>query len=141
VVGTPVYVEYLRWVRQYSQHLAAALAARGYTIGTGGTDCHLFLVDLRSKGLDGETASRRLEAVGISVNKNTIPGDASALRPNGIRIGTPVATTRGWGIAEMDRIAEFIDRALSVVGAAEDADASVAALRKEITEFIVERDR
>jgi glycine hydroxymethyltransferase len=135
-VGTPEYAEYMQQVRRNSQHLAAALAARGYTIGTGGTDCHLFLVDLRSKGIDGETASRRLERVGISVNKNTIPGDVSALRPNGIRIGTPVATTRGWRETEMERIAEFIDRAISSCG---DDHAKIAVLRKEIADFIVER--
>ena len=66
---------------------------RGYDIITGGTDNHLFLVNLKNKGISGARAEKILEYVGIYVNKNTVPGDISALNPSGIRIGTSAITT------------------------------------------------
>ena len=111
-VMMPDFRQYMQQVLANSRSLCSELQKRGYTIITGGTDNHLFLVDLRSKGINGSTAEKRLEAVGISVNKNTIPGDRSALSPSGIRIGVPAATTRGMCEDDMVRIAEFIDRAL-----------------------------
>lgn len=86
---------YQKQVTKNAQILAQELGSRGCPIVTGGTDNHLFLVDLRSLGLNGAEAEVRLGAIGISVNKNTIPGDVSALKPSGIRIGTPAITTRG----------------------------------------------
>ena len=74
----------------------------------------LFLVDLRNKGLSGGKAEKILEYVDISVNKNTIPGDMSALNPSGIRIGTPAMTTRGLKELDMERIADIIDRVLQI---------------------------
>lgn len=111
-VATPEFCEYMRRVRENAQTLAATLIELGHTIVTGGTDNHLLLVDLRSHGKTGDEVGRVLESVGISVNKNTIPGDTSALKPSGIRLGTPAVTTRGWGITEMVAIAGFIDRAI-----------------------------
>ncbi len=115
----PAFRDYMLTVRENARALAAALEARGYTIVGGGTDNHLFLVDLRNKGITGAEAEKRLEAAGISVNKNTIPGDVSALRPSGIRIGTPAITTRGMQPEHMDAVADFIDAALG--GTAKDA--------------------
>lgn len=111
-VATPAFRSYMHQVRANAQALCRELQARGYSIVTGGTDNHLFLVDLRSRGVNGAEAERRLEAAGISVNKNTIPGDVSALSPSGIRIGTSSITTRGFVESDMVQVAAWIDRAL-----------------------------
>ena len=94
--------------------LANALTERGFAIVSGGTDSHLMLVDLRPKDLTGKAAEKILNQAGITVNKNTIPDDPqSPFVTSGIRLGTPAVTTRGMGVAEMRRIAELIDKALT----------------------------
>jgi glycine hydroxymethyltransferase len=115
----PSFKQYCTRVVENARALAAALAKRGFKIVSGGTDNHLMLVDLRSKGLTGKVAEQALNAAGITVNKNTVPRETqSPFVTSGIRIGTPAVTTRGMGIAQMERIAELIDR---VLGAPEDA--------------------
>jgi glycine hydroxymethyltransferase len=110
----PEFKEYSRLVVENAKRLAAELAQRGYRIVTGGTDNHLFLVDLRPKGLTGKEAEERLDAVGITVNKNAIPFDPKPPRiTSGIRVGTPAITTRGFTPEEMPLIAELMDRALT----------------------------
>lgn len=110
----PEFREYSRLVVQNAQRLAAELAERGYRIVTGGTDNHLFLVDLRPKDLTGKEAEARLDAVGITANKNAIPFDPKPPRvTSGIRIGTPAITTRGFTPEEMPLIADLMDRALT----------------------------
>ncbi|GAA5336287.1 MULTISPECIES: serine hydroxymethyltransferase [Thermus] len=110
----PEFKEYSRLVVENAQRLAAELAKRGYRIVTGGTDNHLFLVDLRPKGLTGKEAEERLDAVGITVNKNAIPFDPKPPRiTSGIRVGTPAITTRGFTPEEMPLVAELMDRALT----------------------------
>ncbi|WP_018111347.1 serine hydroxymethyltransferase [Thermus igniterrae] len=110
----PEFKEYSRLVVENAKRLAAELAQRGYRIVTGGTDNHLFLVDLRPKGLTGREAEERLDAVGITVNKNAIPFDPKPPRvTSGIRVGTPAITTRGFTPEEMPLIAELMDRALT----------------------------
>jgi glycine hydroxymethyltransferase len=109
--------------------LAARLAARGYRIVSGGTDNHLFLMDVASRGTTGKVAEKALEAAGITVNKNTIPYDPNPpLVASGIRIGTPAVTTRGMGTGEMDAIGDLIADALA---AGEDAGA-LAAVRERV---------
>ena len=109
----PEFKEYSRLVVENAKRLAEELARRGYRIVTGGTDNHLFLVDLRPKGLTGKEAEERLDAVGITVTKNAIPFDPKPPRvTSGIRIGTPAITTRGFTPEEMPLVAELIDRAL-----------------------------
>jgi len=94
--------------------LAAGLEGDGLSVLTGGTDVHLVLVDLTETGLDGQTAEDRLEAIGITVNRNAIPFDPRPpLNPSGLRIGTPALTTRGFGTEEMAEIAAVIRVALS----------------------------
>ena len=96
-----------------AQALAAALIARGYAIVSGGTDSHLMLVDLRKKNITGKDAEHLLDRAAITVNKNTIPGDPqSPFVTSGIRLGTPAVTTRGFGVEEMERVAELIDEVL-----------------------------
>src|SRR5690606_23061783 len=102
------------------------MAALGYRIVSGGTDNHLFLVDLRPQGINGNTASKRLDKVGISVSKSMIPFDPE--KPwitSGIRIGTPAITTRGFTTAEMAQVAALIDRGLK----GEDGGAVAAQVR------------
>jgi glycine hydroxymethyltransferase len=109
----PGFREYARRVVENAKELAAALQGRGFAIVSGGTDSHLMLVDLRSKGLTGKLAEQLLDRAGITVNKNTIPDDPeSPFVTSGIRLGTPALTTRGMGKQEMRRIATLIDRVL-----------------------------
>jgi len=94
--------------------LGTALAERGFTLVSGGTDCHLLLVDLRSKGITGKVAQQVLDGVGIHTNKNTIPGDPeSPFVTSGMRLGTAALTTRGMAEPEMRRVAELIDTAIT----------------------------
>ncbi len=109
----PEFKEYAAQVVRNAQALAAALADKGYTIVSGGTDNHLMLVDLRPNGLNGKVASEALDLAGITVNKNGIPFDTEKITlGGGIRIGTPAVTTRGMREPEMRQIAAWIDRAL-----------------------------
>jgi glycine hydroxymethyltransferase len=112
-IQTSEFKEYIQQVRSNARALAMALEGHNFQIITGGTDNHLFLVDLRNKGLTGGKAEKILEYIGISVNKNTIPGDVSALNPSGIRIGTPAITTRGLKEQDMAYIANIITRVIT----------------------------
>ena len=94
--------------------LAHELIARRFRLVSGGTDNHLMLVDVTSRGLTGKVAEQRLDAAGITINRNTIPFDTRPpLDPSGIRIGTPALTTRGMREPEMRQIAEWIAQVLS----------------------------
>jgi glycine hydroxymethyltransferase len=105
---------YARQVVENAKALADGLTERGFAIVSGGTDSHLMLVDLRPKDLTGKAAEKILGQAGITVNKNTIPDDPqSPFVTSGIRLGTPAVTTRGMGVAEMRRVAELIDKALT----------------------------
>ncbi len=110
----PEFKTYSQQVVRNAQAMAARLAAHGYRICSGGTDNHLMLVDLRSKGLNGAEASHALDEAGITVNKNGIPFDTgSPMKPSGIRIGTPAVTTRGMKETHVEQVADFIHEALS----------------------------
>ncbi|MDI3327819.1 MAG: serine hydroxymethyltransferase [Alicyclobacillaceae bacterium] len=109
----PEFQAYIQAVVENAQTLARALVERGFDLVSGGTDNHLMLVDVRNLGLTGREAEQLLDAVGVTVNKNTIPFDPeSPFVTSGIRIGTPAATTRGMGAAAMETIAEIIDLTL-----------------------------
>lgn len=86
----------------------------GYNIVSGGTDNHLVLVDLKDRGLDGARVERVLELVGVASNKNTVPGDQSALKPGGLRMGTPAMTTRGFQPEDFKRVADVVHRAVGI---------------------------
>jgi glycine hydroxymethyltransferase len=128
----PSFVVYCRQIIANAQSLALALANYGFDIVSGGTDTHLMLVDLRSKGLTGKVAEKSLDLAGITVNKNTVPKETqSPFVTSGIRIGTPAVTTRGMKEAEMERIAELINTVLS---SPEDA-ALAARVREDVREM------
>lgn len=82
----------------------------GYTLVSGGTDNHLVLVDLKPSGIDGARVQSVLDLASITVNKNSVPGDKSAIIPGGVRIGTPALTTRGFKEDDFVRVADFLDR-------------------------------
>ncbi|KAE8348615.1 serine hydroxymethyltransferase-domain-containing protein [Aspergillus coremiiformis] len=86
----------------------------GYNIVSGGTDNHLILLDLKNRGVDGARVERVLELCGVASNKNTVPGDKSALKPGGLRLGTPAMTTRGFQPEDFRRVADIVDRAVII---------------------------
>jgi glycine hydroxymethyltransferase len=107
---------YQRQVVANAKTLARCFMEKGFEVVSGGTDTHLFLVDLTSKGLSGKKAEKALEAAGITVNKNTVPFDQkSPFVTSGIRVGTPAITTRGMKEPEMERIADMMCRVLENV--------------------------
>jgi glycine hydroxymethyltransferase len=115
--GTPEFADYQRRVVENARALADRLTARGFRLVSGGTDNHLMLVDVGAAGLSGKEAEKMLEAVGLTVNKNTIPFDTRPpLVASGIRIGTPAVTTRGMGTPEMASIGDAIARILESRG-------------------------
>jgi len=111
---SPEFKAYQEQIVKNAATLANALMEKGIDLVSGGTDNHLMLVDLRSRKITGKEAEHRLDEIGITVNKNTIPFDPeSPFVTSGIRIGTPAATTRGFKEEEMKTIADIIDVALS----------------------------
>ncbi|HUC18921.1 MAG TPA: serine hydroxymethyltransferase [Acetobacteraceae bacterium] len=123
----PEFHAYQRAVQENARMLAETLAARGLAIVTGGTDCHLLLVDLRPRRVTGKAAEASLERAHITANKNAIPFDPE--KPtvtSGIRLGSPAATTRGFGTAEFREIGLLIDEVLSGLSASNDGTNSAA---------------
>jgi glycine hydroxymethyltransferase len=109
----PDFARYMKQVVTNTRVLSESVAAKGFRIVSGGTDNHLFLVDVGKKGLTGKVCEKALDAAGITVNKNTIPFDPNPpLVTSGLRIGTPAVTTRGMGVAEMNTIAGWIGEVL-----------------------------
>merc|ERR1712178_36678 len=113
-VNTPDFVEYSKQVISNAQALGAAMMAKGHKLATDGTDNHLILLDLRPHGLTGSKVEKVCDAASISLNRNCVHGDASALSPGGIRIGAPSMTTRGCTEAHFAKIAEFLDRVVQI---------------------------
>ncbi len=125
----PSFVAYQQQVIANATTLAAALSASGFRLVSGGTDNHLMLVDVFSKGITGKAAEAALGKAGITVNKNAIPFDQNPpMVASGIRVGTPAVTTRGMREAEMQTIAEMITRALKTP----EDDAALGAIRAEV---------
>jgi len=107
----PEFAEYAANVVSNARALGEGLARRGYDLVTGGTDNHIVLWDVKSTtGLTGSKVERLLELAGITVNKNSIPGDTSAISPGGVRLGTPALTSRGLDVDDFDTVAEFLHR-------------------------------
>lgn len=129
----PEYTEYCTQVIKNAKTLAQELQAKGFDIVSGGTENHLLLLDLRNKGIDGDTLSKALNAVNIETNKNTIPFDtASPLKPNGVRLGTPAVTTLGLKEQNMETIAEFIHQVVDNI----DNLTQLTQIKNEVITFI-----
>ena len=132
--STPAWREYQKQIVKNAATLAASLLERGYRLVTGGTDTHLMLMDLTSRGITGKDAQEALDRAWITVNKNTVPFETkSPMVTSGIRLGTPAVTTRGMKAPEMAVIAELIDRVLSNIGSA-SVEAKVRTEVQELTE-------
>lgn len=106
----PDYAKYARAIVDNAKALATGLEQRGHVLATGGTDNHLLLWNVRAMGLTGSKVEKVLELSSITTNKNSIPGDTSALNPGGVRLGTPALTTRGLNEQDFDQVAEFLHR-------------------------------
>ena len=126
----PSFREYQQQVIANARAMAGVFVERGYKIVSGGTDDHLFLVDLIARGITGKAADAALGAAHITVNKNTVPNDPqSPFVTSGIRIGTPAATTRGFGIAEVTELAGWICDILDAI----DDPAVIDAVRAKVS--------
>jgi len=127
---TEEFAAYQRQVVANCKALADELTSRGYQIVSGGTDTHLILVDLRSKGIDGARAEKVMEMCEITCNKNAVPGDTKPFVPGGIRLGTPALTTRGLMEEDFRKVGIFIDRAVSLAIEINQGDA-----QKKLSDF------
>ncbi len=131
----PSFVEYQRRIIENAQALAAQLASRGLRIVSGGTDNHLMLVDVSTRGVTGRDAADRLHEAGITCNKNLIPFDPQ--KPtvtSGIRLGTPAVTSRGMGTEEMQQIAEWIVEVLDHI----EDEAAIGRVREQVRQFALQ---
>jgi glycine hydroxymethyltransferase len=116
----PSFKEYQKQVVANTKAMAAAVAKHGFRIVTGGTDNHLFLVEVHPRGITGTDAEKALDRAGITVNKNSIPFDPlPPMKGGGIRLGSPSVTTRGMREPEMEHIGNWIAEILSNIGNAE----------------------
>jgi glycine hydroxymethyltransferase len=113
-VKTPEFVEYSKKVVENARTLAEELMAKGHKLASDGTDNHLVLWDLRPHGLTGSKVEKVCEMASISLNRNAVHGDASALSPGGVRIGSPAMTTRGCTPEHFKQVAGFLDRCCQI---------------------------
>lgn len=128
----PEFKAYAKQVKANAAAMAQAFIDRDIPVISGGTDNHLFLLDVGSQGISGRKAERVLDSVGISTNRNTIPGETrSAFQTSGLRIGTPAVTTRGFGVDDCVHVADMMSR---VIAAPEDEDV-LAQVRAEVLEL------
>ena len=128
----PAFQTYAKNVIKNAQRFSDKLTEKGYAIVSGGTDNHLVVVDMTSKGLSGKEAERLFDEVGISSSRSTIPFDPrKPMDPSGVRLGTAAVTTRGFGLEQIDFIADVIDRAVK----AKDDAAAIKGLRAEVAEL------
>lgn len=130
--ATPEFREYQKQVVANAKELAAEMMRQGFRVVTGGTDNHLFLVDLQARGITGRDAEQALERAGMTVNKNAVPFDTQPpMKAGGIRVGSPAVTTRGMKEAEMRRIGGWLAEVMSSIGN-EEVEKKV---RREVAEL------
>lgn len=151
-VQNPVYKVYQEQVMSNSQTMAKTFMDKGYELVSGGTDNHLVLCDLRPQQLNGAKAEKILELCNIACNKNTVPGDSSAMNPGGLRMGTPALTSRGMMNDDIVRVVELVDKGIQIgkdVSAkagkktmkafnevlASEGHPGIAELKEEVTQF------
>jgi len=130
----PEFTDYQKQVLANARALAETLMAAGFRVVSGGTDTHLLLLDVFSKGIRGKEAEQALDEAYITANKNTIPFDTNKpFNPSGIRLGSPAVTTRGFGEREMSEVALLIAEVLNNIGSQETCTA-VRARVKALTD-------
>ncbi|KAJ5188784.1 Pyridoxal phosphate-dependent transferase major region subdomain 2 [Penicillium cf. griseofulvum] len=151
---TPEFKQYQEQVIKNAKALEEEFKALGHKLVSDGTDSHMVLVDLRAHSLDGARVEAVLEQINIACNKNSIPGDKSALTPCGIRIGAPAMSSRGMGVEDFKRIARYIDQSIALckkiqgelpkeanklkdfkAKVSDDSVPEILALRKEISQW------
>lgn len=132
----PEFKDYQVQVKANCAALASRMSEHGYSLVSGGTDNHLILVDLRPSGVDGARAEKVLELAEITLNKNSVPGDTSALVPGGVRIGTPALTTRGFLEQDFEKVADLIHRGIQIAVSAK-AKADPAKKLKGFNELVM----
>lgn len=131
----PEFKAYAAQIIKNAKCLAKELAEKGYRVISGGTDNHLFVIDMNNKGIGGKEAEKILDRIGISVSRSTIPFDSNPpLNPSGVRFGTPAITTRGMKEEEMKRLAVWIDSAI----VNRENSKTLDALKKEVREMCAE---
>lgn len=129
----PEFKAYAKQIKVNAKVLADELTAKGYKLMFGGTDNHLMLIDVTTKGATGGEAQHALDAAGITCNKNMIPDDPRPpMDPSGIRLGTPAITTRGLKADDMKKVANWIDRAII----AKDDTVALTTIKSEVAEFM-----
>jgi glycine hydroxymethyltransferase len=123
---------YAKQIVENAQALGRALESRGFRLITGGTDNHLLLIDMTPKGIGGKPYAQALDRAGIVANYNSIPFDPrKPFDPSGLRIGTPAVTSRGMGVAEMERLAAWMDDVAQNV----NDEARIARIAAEVAEL------
>ncbi len=133
----PAFRDYAQQIVRNAQALAAALTERGFDLISGGTDNHLILVDLTSKGIAGKPAAQALDRAGIELNYNTVPYDPrKPFDPSGIRLGTPALTTRGLTEEQMPQVAAWMDDAITA--ALKEDEAAIEAIGGEVRELLAD---
>jgi glycine hydroxymethyltransferase len=129
------YMQYVMQVQKNGRAMAQAFVSKGYDVISGGTDNHICLIDLRSKGLTGKLAENTLIKADITVNKNMVPfDDKSPFVTSGMRVGTAAMTTRGMKEADMEKIVDLID---SILSDTED-ESNIARIKSQINEWMHE---
>ncbi|GAB4816507.1 hypothetical protein N2152v2_003553 [Parachlorella kessleri] len=129
----PEYKAYQEQVLANAAALAEGLQQRGFKLVSGGTDNHIVLADLRPQGVDGSRVERVLELAHIACNKNTVPGDVSAMVPGGLRMGSPALTSRGFVEADFDQVAEFVAQGVRI---AQDLKKQTGPKLKDFKDFL-----
>ena len=130
----PEFITYQKQVINNAQCMAQKFINLGYNVITGGTDNHMFLIDMQSTGLNGRQIEELLESVDIFVNRNTIPFDTqSPLRPSGIRIGTPAITSMGADEQDLEQIVYLIDQSIKYY----NQSSSLDAIKKDVKNFMI----
>ena len=131
----PAFRDYAHQVVANARALAAALTERGFDLVSGGTDNHLILIDLASKGIAGKPAAQALDRAGIELNYNTVPYDPrKPFDPSGIRLGTPALTTRGLTEEQMPQVAAWMDD--TITAALKDDEAAISAIAGEVRDLL-----
>lgn len=131
----PEFKEYAKQIKLNAKVFERELSAKGYKLMFGGTDNHLLLIDVSSKGVTGGEAQHALDSAGITVNKNMIPDDPrSPMDPSGIRLGTPAITTRGLKENDIVKVADWLDRAIM----AKDDATKLAEIKEEVRQFMLQ---
>lgn len=130
------FKQYTEKVIENAKAMAETFIGKGYRVISGGTDNHLMVVDMTSKGLKGKETEEILDKIGISVSRSTIPNDPnSPMNPSGVRYGTPAATTRGMDTEDMKKIVEWIDKAVNN----RDNDKILEEIRNDVKQLCLEK--